>query len=84
MKLDQFDKIQTNIKRAADLIVQLKLENNKLRRENERLKTQVSEPLNVTKEADQEFKQLKRKQKMVTTRLSGMLERAKVFLEGVD
>jgi regulator of replication initiation timing len=84
MKLDQFDKMQANIKRISDLMLQLKLENNKLRKENEQLKTQISEPMNVTNQAEQEFIILQRKQKMVTARLSGMLERVKVFLEGVD
>ena len=84
MKLDQFDKMQANIKRISDLILQLKLDNNRLRKENDQLKAQLSEPMNVTNQDEQEYKILKRKQKMVTARLSGMLERAKVFLEGVD
>jgi FtsZ-binding cell division protein ZapB len=84
MILDQFEKIQNNIKSVSDLILKLKLENKKLRQENEQLKTQVSEPSNVTNNFEQENKILKRKQKMVTARLTGILERVKVLTEGVE
>jgi FtsZ-binding cell division protein ZapB len=84
MILDQFEKVQKNIKSVSDLILNLKLENNKLRQENEQLKLLVSEPSNVTNNFEQENKLLKRKQKMVTARLTGILERVNVLTEGVE
>jgi FtsZ-binding cell division protein ZapB len=84
MQLDQFEKIQINIKKVSDLILKLKLENNKLRKENEQLKSQVIEPSNRADDLEQENILLKRKQKMVTARLTGMLERVSVLAEGVD
>ena len=84
MQLDQFEKVQQNIKQVNDLIIKLKLENKKLRQENEQLKSQVSESSNGTSAIEQQNKILKRKQKMVSARLTGILERVKVLTEGVD
>ena len=84
MQLDQFEKIQYNVKEVSDLILKLKLENKKLRQENEQLKSQISEPSDGTSAVEQQNKILRRKQKMVTARLTGMLERVKVFTEGVE
>lgn len=86
MRLDQFDKIDQNVKKAIDLIYRLKFENNKLRRENEQLKSQLDlleEKTEQLKEFDGNKSTKIEKQKIVNE-LRGILNKVRSLTEGVE
>jgi hypothetical protein len=92
MQIAQFDRLKQLVKECTELIYSLKLDNSKLKRENERLKEQITGinvklPKNVTEKykiLEQENIKLRDKQQIITSRLVVLLDRVKALAGGVE
>jgi FtsZ-binding cell division protein ZapB len=92
MQLDQYEKLKLKIKDACDLLINIKLENKRLKKENEQLKRnhnhfpkQVPGEMNEkVKNIAYEKKVLQSKQDVLTSRLTNLLGRIKHLTEGVE
>lgn len=92
MQIAQFDRLKQLVKECTEQIYSLKLDNNKLKRENERLKEQITGinvklPKNVTekyKTLEQENIKLRDEQQIITSRLVILLDRVKALAGGVE
>ena len=92
MNTRQFEKLQQIAKEASDLIVQLKLENRKLKQENFRLNEKFDEiSNNGPKEFSEKINEIKientrlqKKQEIISSRLVTILDRVKGLAEGVE
>jgi FtsZ-binding cell division protein ZapB len=92
MQIAQFDRLKQLVKECTEQLYSLKLDNNKLKRENERLKEQITGinvklPKNVTekyKNLEQENIKLRDEQQIITSRLVILLDRVKALAGGVE
>jgi FtsZ-binding cell division protein ZapB len=92
MQIAQFDRLKQLVKECTEQLYSLKLDNNKLKRENERLKEQITGinvklPKNVTekyKTLEQENIKLRDEQQIITSRLVILLDRVKALAGGVE
>ena len=92
MKLDQYEKLKIKVKEASELITNLKLENRKLKNENEQLKEKYDHvsrkiPSEITEKSNKmnyENKMLISKQNLISSRLTHLLGRIKNLTEGVE
>ncbi len=90
--LRQFDKLQTLVKEAADLLIRLKFENKKLREENENLLKKLEKNKNNgNAQTSEEVEQLKEKNRalqqkhdLISRRLSDVLDRVQNLTGGVE
>jgi FtsZ-binding cell division protein ZapB len=92
MQIAQFDRLKQLVKECTEQIYSLKLDNNKLKRENERLREQIAGinvklPKKVTekyKTLEQENIKLRDEQQIITSRLVILLDRVKSLTGGVE
>lgn len=92
MQIAQFERLKQLVKQCTEQVYSLKLDNNKLKQENERLKEQITGinlklPKNVTekyKTLEQENIKLRDKQQIITSRLVILLDRVKALAGGVE
>ena len=88
----QFDRLQVLVKESADLLVRLKLENKKLKEENEKLLKQLEQyKNNDSGQATEEIEKLKarnhalkEKHDLISSRLSAVLDRVQNLTGGVE
>lgn len=88
----QFDRLQILVKESADLLIRLKLENKKLKEENEKLLKQLEQyKNNDSGQATEEIEKLKarndalkEKHDLISSRLSAVLDRVQNLTGGVE